>query len=328
MIIKSAIKVIRVLFFVFLCSFSPSCNKEKYKENISVDESTDANFKLLTEKELNSKSINELRIIRNKIFAKKGYVFKSKDLQQYFKAKKWYVPKENLKISLSEIEKQNIELIKQIESKKKKNTNPEKFIDTIHINYNTNNIVLDILTLLPETNMGSWDWSQKERSEMVTYIKKNNFIIDSTEMYLNIAYVEPNTIGLQVVDGFWSLSVYSINQNDHILITNDIVGDGNSIRVYSLTNETLKPLNMQSLFGDYTKKLINTESKNCLSMLEENGIMFDYDFSNKDYALISSSWITNDDEYKGCFIGNTIKFRFNKVKRLFEIDKIYWNKTR
>ena len=57
------------------------------------------------------------KIIRNEIFARHGYIFKSGgEMDKYFRSKKWYIPKfNNINHLLSDIEKHNIQLIKQLE---------------------------------------------------------------------------------------------------------------------------------------------------------------------------------------------------------------------
>ncbi len=65
---------------------------------------------------------NELRIIRNEIFAYNGYDFKSTDLKKYFGSKGWYKPtnksSEDISSELTIIEKYNIDKIKQIEKER------------------------------------------------------------------------------------------------------------------------------------------------------------------------------------------------------------------
>lgn len=66
---------------------------------------------------LNQYSPNELKIIRNTIYAKNGYIFKSNDLKNYFSQKPWYngyVSDEN-QISLSPNEKRFINIVKSHE---------------------------------------------------------------------------------------------------------------------------------------------------------------------------------------------------------------------
>jgi hypothetical protein len=62
--------------------------------------------------------MEELRIMRNEIFAWHGYIFKSEDLQKYFLQTSWYKPRfHNVSDYLSTIEKQNIKMIKATEDR-------------------------------------------------------------------------------------------------------------------------------------------------------------------------------------------------------------------
>ena len=55
--------------------------------------------------------------MRNAILARHGYVFKSKDLKEYFGKEPWYKPADsNDNINLSLLEELNIELIKSVEA--------------------------------------------------------------------------------------------------------------------------------------------------------------------------------------------------------------------
>ncbi|MFN8258072.1 MAG: YARHG domain-containing protein [Bacteroidales bacterium] len=77
-----------------------------------------SNDKLIPLSEL---SKTELRIYRNLIFARYGYVFKSKDLNDYFMATYWYKPNPNVKINeiMTARDKELSNYILQIESNKK-----------------------------------------------------------------------------------------------------------------------------------------------------------------------------------------------------------------
>ncbi|HCW05290.1 MAG TPA: hypothetical protein DGK91_12695 [Clostridium sp.] len=60
-----------------------------------------------------------LMIARNEIYARHGYIFKNKQLQRYFESKDWYSKDRSFKGSIkSQIEQQNIQLIKEIENQK------------------------------------------------------------------------------------------------------------------------------------------------------------------------------------------------------------------
>lgn len=60
-------------------------------------------------------SKSDLRIARNEIFARYGYVFQSADLQNYFYSQHWYTPNPNYNGHLSEVEQYNVEFIKSYE---------------------------------------------------------------------------------------------------------------------------------------------------------------------------------------------------------------------
>jgi hypothetical protein len=58
----------------------------------------------------------QLRLMRNEILARHGYVFKSQDLRDYFSKKPWYKPAANNNVKLNIIEQTNVELIKSEEA--------------------------------------------------------------------------------------------------------------------------------------------------------------------------------------------------------------------
>jgi hypothetical protein len=71
---------------------------------------------LLTEDDIKGFSKQELRVLRNEIYARHGHIFKSKDLRNYFSAKDWYKPQyEDASDLLNTIEKKNIAFIKKHE---------------------------------------------------------------------------------------------------------------------------------------------------------------------------------------------------------------------
>lgn len=103
----------------------------KYTDSLKIDNDLTYNYnlpykkyrnypegsiRLLTEDYLKKYTKDELRLMRNEIFADHGYVFKSKDLNDYFKSKDWYKESPNGYFVLTDWEKANIELIKQLEN--------------------------------------------------------------------------------------------------------------------------------------------------------------------------------------------------------------------
>ena len=201
--------------------------------------------------------------------------------------------------------------------------NEKQFTDTIRINYNENKTILNILKAVPETTMSSWEWSEMDRKKTVDFIEKNNYLIDSTEAYNNIKYIKPNTIGIQVVDGFWTLSIYEFGVNHYFIVTNDSVGDGNDIQTFNYINNKLTPTKMINWFSKCEYDLLLKNSDNCIELVKENELTYTYDFSNKDIVEISS-WFLTKDKSQHCFKGNTIKYKLNKDTKTFDIFDVYW----
>jgi large-conductance mechanosensitive channel len=75
-----------------------------------------SDFRRLTESDIAPLSLEELRLARNEIYARRGYIFNSKELQDYFVKKPWYFPDASYDgTTLNEIEKYNAELIQNRE---------------------------------------------------------------------------------------------------------------------------------------------------------------------------------------------------------------------
>lgn len=74
----------------------------------------DSDKRLLTEKDFEGKTRQELRLGRNEIFARRGRAFQTKDLNEWFSSKDWYDPKytaeeftQNVQLNQYEIENSN-----------------------------------------------------------------------------------------------------------------------------------------------------------------------------------------------------------------------------
>lgn len=65
-------------------------------------------------------SADFLRLMRNEIMARYGYVFKDPGLRAYFEDKPWYSPDEGAEIILNPIEEINMVMLKNAEAKAKK----------------------------------------------------------------------------------------------------------------------------------------------------------------------------------------------------------------
>ena len=83
----------------------------KYKDSDFI-----ASYRVLTKNDLIGLTSHKLKLLRNEIFARKGYIFKSKELNEYFLQKEWYKPiYSNSNFLLNPIEEYNIKLIKSFE---------------------------------------------------------------------------------------------------------------------------------------------------------------------------------------------------------------------
>lgn len=77
----------------------------------------DSDTRRLTEEEVSALSPELLRIAKNELYARRGRIFTSEDLQQYFESKSWYsgtIPGDQFNEGLfNQIEKDNIALLQQ-----------------------------------------------------------------------------------------------------------------------------------------------------------------------------------------------------------------------
>jgi len=75
-----------------------------------------ASQRLLTSSDLNGMSKHDLKIMRNEIFARYGYIFKTSEMKSYFSSQAWYHGRyEDVSSMLSDIEHKNVALIKSYE---------------------------------------------------------------------------------------------------------------------------------------------------------------------------------------------------------------------
>lgn len=105
-------------------------NENSYYDNNAIDES-EYEYEYLREREMTyddvkDKSAEELRLMRNYIFARRGYIFESEDLKEYFEQFSWYVPLYyDVTPRLSDIEKYNVNFIKEYETNYAPDYTPE-----------------------------------------------------------------------------------------------------------------------------------------------------------------------------------------------------------
>jgi hypothetical protein len=86
----------------------------------------------LTEELLHGLSLNELRLLRNEIFARRGRKFGAEWLQRYFEAQDWYeASRSERRKALSETEKKNAEIIQRYENKLREELSTKSITDAL-----------------------------------------------------------------------------------------------------------------------------------------------------------------------------------------------------
>lgn len=65
-------------------------------------------------------SRGDIRILKNLIYARHGFIFKDKELKKYFNSHSWYLPvSENVENDLTDVEKKNIDILQRYEKNAK-----------------------------------------------------------------------------------------------------------------------------------------------------------------------------------------------------------------
>lgn len=123
-----AVAIIALVIAVVMLIRSNNSNstEESYDDNITITQIVDStspstaglfphtSSRLISERELVGMTPRELKIMRNEIYARHGYIFHTADMKQYFMAQSWYRPT-TANVTLSSIEQQNVAIIKAYE---------------------------------------------------------------------------------------------------------------------------------------------------------------------------------------------------------------------
>ena len=286
-------KIIIILFHCFFVSLL-SCQTSQTTEK----------SKFLSKQELNQRSTEELRIIRNEIFARKGYIFNDTVLSNHFSSYDWYIPNKSVDITLSDREKEYINLIKIIEKTKNRT--------------DTNATIFDILNKLP-LNLGSWEWPYENRKLFKENVLKGETKISNDDGLFEKQYINQTKIRVNVVDGVWILKLYTVDNNRYLVITDDIVGGGNDLKsfIYLIDTNSLSEIPFDSLFQNKIIDYFLKEGNTCKEELEENNFeaFLKYNFDGKKLSM--QSYI-DSEEYRNCFQFQKLIFAFNEKNGKFD----------
>ena len=265
----------------------------------------------LSVKELRSKPIEELRIIRNDIFARHGYTFNNPELKAYFSKKYKNISKSlTNNIILTKMEKEYVDLVKRIEKEKESSSN-----DTL----------LKVISLLPGKSRGTWDWSVEDRKTFVDAYKKTESLSNDDSGMFQKQFISDSHFFVQVVDGSWSLKLFKANDGSYLVLAVDHVGDGSSFTTYQYKNGKLNKSKIE--FYNLLPKQLFTNfynyKDNCNEHYEDNSYaLLDYVFKENDIKLYDYYAKNN----KECFNYDTIVLEFNKDTKRFVQKDAYWKK--
>jgi hypothetical protein len=183
---------------------------------------------------------NELRILRNSIYAKHGYIFTSSDLQEYFGQLAWYNGTEsNVESKLTDDEKFYISIIQKIEK-----------------NYPQveNNTITGLW--VPEYDVMTTPFSLDDVHEWSLYLMENRNI-----------RIYPNGIFHYEINRRLYLGLWSFNNNRFI-----ITPLGDSFNYFQNANAIIHHINSDIRFTEYTANNLNTLLKCDLTRDQEEWI--------------------------------------------------------
>jgi hypothetical protein len=90
--------------------------RKNFKYDPSLGQYPEASTRLLNSADVNNLIKDELRVMRNEVYARHGYCFKLAEVRQMFEGYDWYMPvSTDVRMKLTAIEQKNEKLIKQFE---------------------------------------------------------------------------------------------------------------------------------------------------------------------------------------------------------------------
>lgn len=209
-----------------------------------------SNEEILTEEKLKDKTLHFLTYARNEIFARKGYIFDTKDLDLYFSNMSWY-NKKSKNVSLSEVEKLNVNLLKKIEDEKK-HTFPLSPAGVM-FQYSLNDKPLFYIGLVVE----SFTKKYYRKGKLLLLDNDNNWVINCKS--IPYEYLQDNCIS-------------EVNDiNDSVFA----ISDSTRIKVFDINNDNIQEIlihtNPESGSGNGTFKIIKLSDRKLTMIFNQKG---------------------------------------------------------
>lgn len=112
----------KIIIAGFLFAFLPTISiaqkhaPRPYVKKVVYGIYPEGSTRLLRETDMDGLTSWDLKVMRNEIFARHGYIFKTEEMTAYFSQKSWYTPRyDDVTDLLTSIEKKNVEFIKRYE---------------------------------------------------------------------------------------------------------------------------------------------------------------------------------------------------------------------
>ena len=153
-----------------------------------------SNYIRLSFSDLNEFNTQQLFIARNEIFARHGYIFKASNLRKYFESKDWFIADSSYTGNLSEIELNNVDMIKSVEFLKMAYESNSFIYDNFVFPYSD----VKLLTSDEISSLNDWELVVAKNETFARY--GLNFSINELKNHFNSKYWYhiDNTVGNDV----------------------------------------------------------------------------------------------------------------------------------
>lgn len=120
-------------------------------------------------------------------------------------------------------------------------------IDTVQVR-DSEKILLEIIAALPDSAMGSsWDWPRSERALMLNLALQHGYILNSDRIFNVKRIMDSTHFSTQVVDGYWEIKAFEGALSDYVVLTHNIVGDGDEFFAFRYTDVGISSIPLPNL---------------------------------------------------------------------------------
>ncbi|KXX66908.1 hypothetical protein AVL50_29830 [Flammeovirga sp. SJP92] len=258
-------------------------------------------------KDLRTLSYEELRIVRNEVFARNGYLFKDGFLRGYFNQYDWYKPifdAPDFKVELNEQEREFISKVKKEESKRKESKTVEK--EGLAL-YNADLIVnTKQFTKVPDKVLSDFE---KQNFSLVNANRSLPFYIYDNNAYQHIPHYITTDLYLFIMHRYFSRFLEKFEENYLSKELHNIL-KGTSNQLSSFSNDYSKEVEWAQTYCNLALYAFNDSSisiqeafqQEAQNITKESGKPF---FIKNDFVsyndLKPRSHYTKSEKLKGYF---------------------------